>query len=159
MGSKVLLEISPTFPLDMLNALKERLIASHEGRTPLHYAAVIPDEGYLYKIIKAQGADENIKDSINDSSMSLACSRIIHQWTDVACKALLEKTYFTHLSKQLSGDSIVINELLKYIWSHWDHFVDGVRHYCKAIFKNILTMHYLSTGEGKTVFLNANYET
>ncbi|XP_023218636.1 thyroid adenoma-associated protein homolog [Centruroides sculpturatus] len=65
-----------------------------------------------------------LTESINDSSMSLACSRIIHQWTDVACKALLEKTYFTHLSKQLSGDSIVINELLKYIWSHWDHFVD-----------------------------------
>ncbi|XP_067143935.1 tRNA (32-2'-O)-methyltransferase regulator THADA isoform X2 [Centruroides vittatus] len=88
-----------------------------------------------------------LTESINDSSMSLACSRIIHQWTDVACKALLEKTYFTHLSKQLSGDSMVINELLKYIWSHWDHFVDGVRHYCKAIFKNILTMHCLSTGE------------
>ncbi|KFM80384.1 Transient receptor hypothetical cation channel subfamily A member 1, partial [Stegodyphus mimosarum] len=34
----------------------------NEGRTPLHYATALPDNGALYKLLKTAGADENIED-------------------------------------------------------------------------------------------------
>ncbi|XP_035701935.1 uncharacterized protein LOC110846646 isoform X2 [Folsomia candida] len=41
-------------------------IPDNSGRTPLHYAATLPDHGTMYKILIQSGADPNIKD-INDN--------------------------------------------------------------------------------------------
>jgi hypothetical protein len=35
----------------------------HNGRSPLHYAATLSDQGTLYKVLIQSGADPNVKDS------------------------------------------------------------------------------------------------
>ncbi|GFQ86589.1 uncharacterized protein TNCT_494191 [Trichonephila clavata] len=39
----------------------------NEGRTPLHYATVLQDNGTLYRLLKSAGADENIEDKAGHS--------------------------------------------------------------------------------------------
>ncbi|GIX90733.1 uncharacterized protein CEXT_88101 [Caerostris extrusa] len=39
----------------------------NEGRTPLHYATTLPDNGTLYRLLKSAGADENIEDKAGHS--------------------------------------------------------------------------------------------
>ena len=36
-------------------------------RTALHYAATVPDNGYLYNILLSAGADEDIQDEVKTS--------------------------------------------------------------------------------------------
>ncbi|KAI8517088.1 hypothetical protein Bbelb_056690, partial [Branchiostoma belcheri] len=43
--------------------------------------------------------------------------------------------------KQLILPSPPMQQVLGYVWQHWDHPLDGVRHQCREIFKNILKCH------------------
>ena len=40
-------------------------VGAQMGRTALHYAAVLTDEGTLYNTLKEAGADETITDSVS----------------------------------------------------------------------------------------------
>lgn len=44
---------------------------TQRGRTPLHYAAVLPDAGDLYKELVAVGADEKAADMVSLPFLSI----------------------------------------------------------------------------------------
>lgn len=44
-------------------------VADDNGRTPLHYAAVLKDNGHYYNLLVHLGADTRIEDNVRRSEM------------------------------------------------------------------------------------------
>ncbi|XP_069787225.1 thyroid adenoma-associated protein isoform X3 [Narcine bancroftii] len=78
---------------------------------------------------------------LRESSMAMSVSRILSFWTTSALDALHSDLCSRCLINSLNGNSESIQKLLGYIWTHWDHPLDAVRHQTKVIFKNILKIH------------------
>ncbi|XP_072436771.1 thyroid adenoma-associated protein isoform X3 [Chiloscyllium punctatum] len=78
---------------------------------------------------------------LKESSMAMTVSRNLSLWTTSALDALHVDTCSQYLKNSLNGNSEAIQKLLEYIWTHWEHPLDGVRHQTKTIFKNILKIH------------------
>uniref|UniRef100_UPI00398F516E thyroid adenoma-associated protein n=1 Tax=Pristiophorus japonicus TaxID=55135 RepID=UPI00398F516E len=78
---------------------------------------------------------------LKESSMAMSVSRILSLWTISALDGLHSDSCSQYLKNSLSGNSEAIQELLEYVWTHWDHPLDAVRHQTKTVFKNILKIH------------------
>ncbi|XP_048392441.2 thyroid adenoma-associated protein isoform X2 [Stegostoma tigrinum] len=78
---------------------------------------------------------------LKESSMTMSISRNLSLWTTSALDALHVDTCSWYLKNSLNGNSEAIQKLLEYIWTHWEHPLDGVRHQTKTIFNNILKIH------------------
>ncbi|XP_078085820.1 thyroid adenoma-associated protein [Mustelus asterias] len=78
---------------------------------------------------------------LKESSMAMSVSRNLSLWTISALDALHSDSCSQYLKNSLNGNSEAIQKLLEYIWTHWEHPLDGVRHQTKTIFKNILKIH------------------
>ncbi|NXE07593.1 THADA protein, partial [Lophotis ruficrista] len=76
---------------------------------------------------------------LKESSMATSLSRILAIWTNSALAALISGS--PNLKMKLNGNSDVIGKLLEYIYTHWEHPLDAVRHQTKLIFKNLLQIH------------------
>ncbi|XP_008936005.1 PREDICTED: thyroid adenoma-associated protein [Merops nubicus] len=74
-----------------------------------------------------------------ESSVATSLSRILAIWTNSALAALVSAS--PHLKTKLNGNSDVVEKLLEYIYTHWEHPLDAVRHQTKLIFKNLLQIH------------------
>ncbi|XP_062911751.1 tRNA (32-2'-O)-methyltransferase regulator THADA-like isoform X2 [Mobula hypostoma] len=83
----------------------------------------------------------SLNSRLKESSMAMSISRILGFWTTSALDALHSDSCSQYLKNSLSGNSESIQKLLGYIWTHWEHPLDAVRHQTKAIFKNILKIH------------------
>ncbi|XP_075352416.1 tRNA (32-2'-O)-methyltransferase regulator THADA isoform X2 [Mycteria americana] len=81
----------------------------------------------------------SLSSELKESSMSTSLSRILAIWTNSALAALISGS--PNLKIKLNGNSDVIGKLLEYIYTHWEHPLDAVRHQTKLIFKNLLQIH------------------
>lgn len=75
-------------------------------------------------------------------------SRVLASWTNAALHVLESSS--PSLKDCLNGDSSIARRLLEYVYTHWEHPLDALRHQTKIIFRNLLQMHRLTT-EGKDV--------
>ncbi|NWX40607.1 THADA protein, partial [Steatornis caripensis] len=81
----------------------------------------------------------SLSSELKESSMATSLSRILAIWTNSALAALISSS--PNLKIELNGNSDVIGKLLEYIYTHWEHPLDAVRHQTKLIFKNLLQIH------------------
>ncbi|NXL65774.1 THADA protein, partial [Chordeiles acutipennis] len=81
----------------------------------------------------------SLSSELKESSMATSLSRILAVWTNSALAALVSGS--PNLKSKLNGNSDVIGKLLEYIYTHWEHPLDAVRHQTKLIFKNLLQIH------------------
>uniref|UniRef100_A0A8C0AS56 tRNA (32-2'-O)-methyltransferase regulator THADA n=1 Tax=Buteo japonicus TaxID=224669 RepID=A0A8C0AS56_9AVES len=81
----------------------------------------------------------SLSSELKESSMATSLSRILAIWTNSAQAALVSGS--PNLKIKLNGNSDIIGKLLEYIYTHWEHPLDAVRHQTKLIFKNLLQIH------------------
>ncbi|XP_023778513.1 thyroid adenoma-associated protein isoform X1 [Cyanistes caeruleus] len=81
----------------------------------------------------------SLSSELKESSMATSLSRVLAIWTNSALAALVPGS--PDLKIKLNGSSDVIGKLLEYIYTHWDHPLDAIRHQTKLIFKNLLQIH------------------
>ncbi|XP_062934464.1 tRNA (32-2'-O)-methyltransferase regulator THADA isoform X3 [Cynocephalus volans] len=70
-------------------------------------------------------------------------SQILASWTTLAVHVLESSS--PNLKDSLNGNSSIVGKLLEYVYTHWEHPLDALRHQTKNIFKNLLQMHQLTT--------------
>lgn len=70
-------------------------------------------------------------------------SRILASWTNSAIHILGSSS--PSLKDSLNGGSSIARRLLEYVYTHWEHPLDALRHQTKIIFRNLLQMHRLTT--------------
>lgn len=80
-----------------------------------------------------------VSERLKESSMATSLSRILAIWTNSALAAIVSAS--PELKIKLNGNSDLIEKLLGYIYTHWEHPLDAVRHQTKLIFKNLLQLH------------------
>ncbi|MEE6474112.1 hypothetical protein FKM82_010275 [Ascaphus truei] len=76
---------------------------------------------------------------LKESCTAMLLSRILALWTTSALDVL--SSCSTNLRDSLNGSSSVLGKLLEYVYIHWEHPLDAVRHQSKVIFKNLLQIH------------------
>ncbi|KAK1210057.1 THADA protein, partial [Pygoscelis papua] len=81
----------------------------------------------------------SLSSELKESSTATSLSRILAIWTSSALAALVSGS--PNLKIKLNGNSDIIGKLLEYIYTHWEHPLDAVRHQTKLIFKNLLQIH------------------
>ncbi|XP_009072844.1 PREDICTED: thyroid adenoma-associated protein, partial [Acanthisitta chloris] len=81
----------------------------------------------------------SLSSELKEPSVATALSRVLAIWTNSALAALDSDS--PNLKIKLNGNSDVIGRLLEYIYTHWDHPLDAIRHQTKLIFKNLLHIH------------------
>nr|XP_012417721.1 PREDICTED: thyroid adenoma-associated protein [Odobenus rosmarus divergens] len=83
-----------------------------------------------------------LSSQIKESTLELFLSRILASWTNSAIHVLESSS--PSLKDSLNGNSSVVGRLLEYVYTHWEHPLDSLRHQTKIIFRNILQMHQLT---------------
>ncbi|XP_014738632.1 PREDICTED: thyroid adenoma-associated protein isoform X1 [Sturnus vulgaris] len=81
----------------------------------------------------------SLSSQLKESSVATSLSRILAIWTNSALAALVSGS--PDLKIKLNGNSDTIGRLLEYIYTHWDHPLDAIRHQTRLIFKNLLQIH------------------
>ncbi|XP_067421161.1 tRNA (32-2'-O)-methyltransferase regulator THADA [Emydura macquarii macquarii] len=81
----------------------------------------------------------SLASQLKDSNMVVSLSRILAIWTNSALDVLESSSQ--NLKCSLNGNSNTTGKLLEYVYTHWEHPLDAVRHQAKLIFKNILRIH------------------
>ncbi|NWZ90478.1 THADA protein, partial [Nesospiza acunhae] len=81
----------------------------------------------------------SLSSELKEPSVATSLSRILVIWTNSALAALGSGS--PDLKIKLNGNSDIIGKLLEYIYTHWDHPLDAIRHQTKLIFKNLLQIH------------------
>ncbi|NXD75401.1 THADA protein, partial [Halcyon senegalensis] len=81
----------------------------------------------------------SLSSEVKESSMATSLSRVLAIWTNSALAVLVSAS--PHLKMKLNGNSDITGKLLEYIYTHWEHPLDAVRHQTKLMFKNVLQIH------------------
>ncbi|XP_006839467.1 PREDICTED: thyroid adenoma-associated protein [Chrysochloris asiatica] len=79
---------------------------------------------------------------IKESTLEMFLSRILASWTSSAICVLESSS--PSLKNSLNGNSNIAERLLEYVYTHWEHPLDALRHQTKTIFNNLLQMHQLT---------------
>ncbi|XP_004753020.1 thyroid adenoma-associated protein isoform X3 [Mustela putorius furo] len=83
-----------------------------------------------------------LSSQIKESTLELFLSRILASWANSAIHVLESSS--PSLKDSLNGNSSVVGRLLEYVYTHWEHPLDALRHQTKIIFRSILHMHQLT---------------
>ncbi|XP_030105663.1 tRNA (32-2'-O)-methyltransferase regulator THADA isoform X3 [Mus musculus] len=83
-----------------------------------------------------------LSSQIKESTLDMFLSRILASWTSSAIQIL--ESGSSGLKGHLNGDSCVPRRLLEYVYTHWEHPLDALRHQTKVMFRNLLQMHRLT---------------
>ncbi|XP_053445859.1 thyroid adenoma-associated protein isoform X2 [Nycticebus coucang] len=86
-----------------------------------------------------------LNSQIKESTLEMFLSRILASWTNSAIHVLESSS--PGLKDSLNGKSSIVGSLLEYVYTHWEHPLDALRHQTKIIFKNLLQMHQLTMEE------------
>ncbi|XP_050002100.1 tRNA (32-2'-O)-methyltransferase regulator THADA isoform X2 [Alexandromys fortis] len=84
-----------------------------------------------------------LSSQIKESTLEMFLSRILASWTNSAIHILGSSS--PSLKDSLNGGSSIARRLLEYVYTHWEHPLDALRHQTKIIFRNLLQMHRLTT--------------
>lgn len=79
---------------------------------------------------------------IKEPTLEMFLSRIMASWTNSAIQVLESSS--PSLRDSLNGNSSIVGRLLEYVYTHWEHPLDALRHQTKIMFKNLLQMHRLT---------------
>ncbi|NXC96033.1 THADA protein, partial [Certhia familiaris] len=92
----------------------------------------------------------SLSSELKESSVATSLSRILAIWTNSALAALVSGS--PDLKIKLNGNSDIIGKVLEYVYTHWDHPLDAIRHQTKLIFKNLLQIHQttIAGSDGKS---------
>uniref|UniRef100_A0A8D2DZ33 tRNA (32-2'-O)-methyltransferase regulator THADA-like TPR repeats region domain-containing protein n=1 Tax=Sciurus vulgaris TaxID=55149 RepID=A0A8D2DZ33_SCIVU len=90
-----------------------------------------------------------LSSQIKESTLEMFLSRILASWTHSAIHVLESSS--SSLKDRLNGNSSIIGKLLEYVYTHWEHPLDALRHQTKIIFRNLLQMHQLTLEEADSV--------
>ncbi|XP_063085320.1 tRNA (32-2'-O)-methyltransferase regulator THADA isoform X1 [Cavia porcellus] len=83
-----------------------------------------------------------LSSQIKESTLEMFLSRILALWTNSAIHILESSS--PSMKDSLNGNSSIAGRLLEYIYTHWEHPLDALRHQTKIIFRNLLQMHLLT---------------
>ncbi|XP_028620946.1 thyroid adenoma-associated protein [Grammomys surdaster] len=83
-----------------------------------------------------------LSSQIKESTLEMFLSRTLASWTNSAIQILDSSSL--SLKDHLNGDSSIPRRLLEYVYTHWEHPLDALRHQTKIIFRNLLQMHRLT---------------
>ncbi|XP_075719351.1 tRNA (32-2'-O)-methyltransferase regulator THADA isoform X2 [Rhinoderma darwinii] len=78
---------------------------------------------------------------LRESSTALFLSRILAMWT-ISAIDLVSSSCSRDFKENFNGHSSALCKLLEYVYVHWEHPLDAVRHQAKLVFKNILKIHH-----------------
>ncbi|XP_053568262.1 thyroid adenoma-associated protein isoform X2 [Bombina bombina] len=81
----------------------------------------------------------SLSSSLKESSTAMLLSRILGMWTVSALDVV--RSCSTNLRDHLLGQASALCKLREYVYIHWEHPLDAVRHQTKLIFKNLLQIH------------------
>ncbi|XP_069090089.1 tRNA (32-2'-O)-methyltransferase regulator THADA isoform X1 [Pleurodeles waltl] len=81
----------------------------------------------------------SLSSRLKESSVAMLLSRILAMWTSTALDVL--NACSQDLRCSLNGNTDTLGTLLEYVYTHWEHPLDAVRHQTKVIFKNLLQIH------------------
>ncbi|XP_068927698.1 tRNA (32-2'-O)-methyltransferase regulator THADA isoform X2 [Petaurus breviceps papuanus] len=76
---------------------------------------------------------------LKESSSEMFLSRILVIWTESALDSFESSSW--SLKSSLNGNSDTVGRLLEYVYTHWEHPLDAVRHQTKTVFRNLLQIH------------------
>ncbi|XP_051017353.1 thyroid adenoma-associated protein [Acomys russatus] len=83
-----------------------------------------------------------LSSQIKESTLEMFLSRTLTSWSSLAVQIL--ESGSPSLRDHLNGNSSIARRLLEYVYTHWDHPLDALRHQTKIIFRNLLQMHRLT---------------
>ncbi|KAM6180099.1 tRNA (32-2'-O)-methyltransferase regulator THADA isoform 2-T2 [Erethizon dorsatum] len=83
-----------------------------------------------------------LSSQIKEATLEMFLSRILALWTNSAIHILESSS--PSLKDSLNGNSSIVGRLLEYIYTHWEHSLDALRHQTKIIFRNLLQIHWLT---------------
>ncbi|XP_063474172.1 tRNA (32-2'-O)-methyltransferase regulator THADA isoform X8 [Symphalangus syndactylus] len=83
-----------------------------------------------------------LSSQIKEPTLEMFLSRILASWTNSAIQVLESSS--PSLTDSLNGNSSIVGRLLEYVYTHWEHPLDALRHQTKIMFKNLLQMHQLT---------------
>ncbi|XP_042531416.1 thyroid adenoma-associated protein isoform X1 [Dipodomys spectabilis] len=83
-----------------------------------------------------------LSSQIKEATLEMFLSRILASWTNIAIHVLESSS--PSLKDRLKGNSNIVERVLEYVYTHWEHPLDALRHQTKIIFRNILQMHQLT---------------
>uniref|UniRef100_A0A2I3H3R3 tRNA (32-2'-O)-methyltransferase regulator THADA n=1 Tax=Nomascus leucogenys TaxID=61853 RepID=A0A2I3H3R3_NOMLE len=83
-----------------------------------------------------------LSSQIKEPTLEMFLSRILASWTNSAIQVLESSSL--SLTDSLNGNSSIVGRLLEYVYTHWEHPLDALRHQTKIMFKNLLQMHQLT---------------
>eukprot|EP00074_Homo_sapiens_P057928 XP_006712130.1 thyroid adenoma-associated protein isoform X5 [Homo sapiens] len=83
-----------------------------------------------------------LSSQIKEPTLEMFLSRILASWTNSAIQVLESSS--PSLTDSLNGNSSIVGRLLEYVYTHWEHPLDALRHQTKIMFKNLLQMHRLT---------------
>ncbi|KAM6221231.1 tRNA (32-2'-O)-methyltransferase regulator THADA isoform 2-T2 [Rhynchocyon petersi] len=99
----------------------------------------LPGEALLLDIAKVLFT---LSSRIKETTLEMFLSRILTSWTTSAIYVLESSS--PSLKNSLNGNSGIVERLLEYVYTHWEHPLDALRHQTKIIFTNLLQMHQLT---------------
>ncbi|XP_074252659.1 tRNA (32-2'-O)-methyltransferase regulator THADA isoform X5 [Saimiri boliviensis] len=83
-----------------------------------------------------------LSSQIKEPTLEMFLSRILASWTNSAIQVLESSS--PSLRDSLNGNSSIVGRLLEYVYTHWEHPLDALRHQTKIMFRNLLQMHQLT---------------
>ncbi|XP_053357978.1 thyroid adenoma-associated protein [Clarias gariepinus] len=78
---------------------------------------------------------------VKESSTVMVVSRVLSLWSSAACDCLQADPQPSLLCQSLQGDCQLPSRLLRHVYAHWEHPLDGVRHQTRILFRNLLLVH------------------
>ncbi|XP_066234487.1 tRNA (32-2'-O)-methyltransferase regulator THADA isoform X1 [Saccopteryx leptura] len=108
------------------------------GRMGLSGEALLLDTVHVLFTLSSQ---------IKESTLEMFLSRTLASWTNSVMYVLESSS--PSLKDSVNGNSSIVRRLLEYVYTHWEHPLDALRHQTKIIFRNILQMHLLTVKESE----------
>lgn len=71
----------------------------------------------------------------------MVVSRVLSLWSSAALDCLQAEPKPSLLCQSLCGECPLPSRLLRHVYAHWEHPLDGVRHQTRLLFRNLLLLH------------------
>lgn len=118
-----------------------------------HLTSVYPGLGcsFIYFLLdEIISAETSARNHCMESGVATVTSRVLLLWTQKTreiMKDLRKRDIMEEEDVAIPRCEAIFSLLLEYVWTHWDHFIDSVRHVTKDIFSNVVDLHIIIFNE------------